>query len=728
MRRVLAGLPVIAVLALAGCTSLPPPVADVKQELAIADATISWQPAAGASTYVVQVSRVIDFNAPGAIVIERGGIPDTKFVLNPNEVGVRVSLYWRVAGEVNGSRGKWSDVRPFRISVPPPGAEDKIETNQPDVTLQWESVAGAVSYVLQVAKDQTFSNMSLLVKKEGLGDTKYRVEENFPFNSPVFWRVASMAPGDIQGEWSKVRTFRSTLPPPKPIEPTGVVYDTTNPIFQWQRPAFEGNQYQLELSTDPKWATIDRRYTTNIDTADRPQDRMACVDDKHPPLTYKTNYLWRMRTYRSNQYSAWSDVMSFRIDYYLPTTVSPGKGETVKSFNPRFTWNGSRYPDGYELEIRSIDGKAVGRALPLVKVMSWRKSQLLQDFTESYDLVGSNLQPETTYSWRVRSVYLRDRNGGSTDWERGQRSDWSTEATFRIPAEIADAFPTSLVEKTTNTHEVEPVVSPDGKLLAYTVGTELDAEQTIWLKRIVMEGGRPVFQEAKQQFTPTQPRVKTHHPCWLQDSTGLYYASNVYGQERGEYSILQKLIDRDQFTTVLQASSGQSLTEPHFNANTPKGPLLCYTTSAPDGSKSSVWTCTPTGLAKTQLTGGGGGRISPDGKKIVFNAVREDRWGIFTLGTDGGQITTIRSADNREVQYHEAVWSNDGLKIAYTSNASGNWDIYIYDIETGSQSQVTSSLGADIMPSWGPDDAYLIFASRREDNWDLWYTMVPKKR
>ena len=36
-----------------------------------------------------------------------------------------------------------------------------------------------------------------------------------------------------QGEWSKTRTFKSMIPSPKPIELSGIVYDTTKPNFWW---------------------------------------------------------------------------------------------------------------------------------------------------------------------------------------------------------------------------------------------------------------------------------------------------------------------------------------------------------------------------------------------------------------------------------------------------------------------------------------------------------------
>ncbi|MCX7823231.1 MAG: DPP IV N-terminal domain-containing protein [Syntrophobacterales bacterium] len=48
------------------------------------------------------------------------------------------------------------------------------------------------------------------------------------------------------------------------------------------------------------------------------------------------------------------------------------------------------------------------------------------------------------------------------------------------------------------------------------------------------------------------------------------------------------------------------------------------------------------------------------------------------------------------------TWSPDGRKVAYVSNESGNPQIYIYDVNTGSKRRITFSGDYNTSPSWSP--------------------------
>ena len=60
------------------------------------------------------------------------------------------------------------------------------------------------------------------------------------------------------------------------------------------------------------------------------------------------------------------------------------------------------------------------------------------------------------------------------------------------------------------------------------------------------------------------------------------------------------------------------------------------------------------------------------------------------------------------------TWSPDGRFIAYTSDQSGNFDIWVQPIAGGRAVQVTSDQAADWQPAWSPDGNSLAFRSERE--------------
>ena len=59
-------------------------------------------------------------------------------------------------------------------------------------------------------------------------------------------------------------------------------------------------------------------------------------------------------------------------------------------------------------------------------------------------------------------------------------------------------------------------------------------------------------------------------------------------------------------------------------------------------------------------------------------------------------------------------WSPDGRFVAYSSDQSGNFDIWVRSVGEGNSIQVTSSQAHDWQPNWSPDGLSLIFRSERE--------------
>jgi Tol biopolymer transport system component/DNA-binding winged helix-turn-helix (wHTH) protein len=59
-------------------------------------------------------------------------------------------------------------------------------------------------------------------------------------------------------------------------------------------------------------------------------------------------------------------------------------------------------------------------------------------------------------------------------------------------------------------------------------------------------------------------------------------------------------------------------------------------------------------------------------------------------------------------------WSPDGRFLAYSSEQSGNFDIWVRSIGEGNSVQVTNSPAHDWQPNWSPDGLSLVFRSERE--------------
>lgn len=62
----------------------------------------------------------------------------------------------------------------------------------------------------------------------------------------------------------------------------------------------------------------------------------------------------------------------------------------------------------------------------------------------------------------------------------------------------------------------------------------------------------------------------------------------------------------------------------------------------------------------------------------------------------------------------DVTWSPDGQSIAFTSNRSGNFDIWVQRVAGGNAVQITRSTAQDTQPAWSPDGSSIAFRSERD--------------
>ncbi len=100
--------------------------------------------------------------------------------------------------------------------------------------------------------------------------------------------------------------------------------------------------------------------------------------------------------------------------------------------------------------------------------------------------------------------------------------------------------------------------------------------------------------------------------------------------------------------------------------------------------------------------------ISPDNSEIVFISGGD----IWSVPSSGGTAQILVSHPATE---GHPIFSPDGKKLAFTSNRSGNTDIYVLEFATNNLTRVTYSDGADNLDAWSPDGEWLYFHSNSQD-------------
>ena len=113
---------------------------------------------------------------------------------------------------------------------------------------------------------------------------------------------------------------------------------------------------------------------------------------------------------------------------------------------------------------------------------------------------------------------------------------------------------------------------------------------------------------------------------------------------------------------------------------------------------------------------------SPDGLKLAYTEFRRDERlgaieeiGIFDFARKVFKQTTHDNADT-----FKAVWSPRGDDLLYTSNKSGNYDVWVMSLKDGKHRQLTRDPAYDGEPTWSPDGHEIVFISTRSGSKEIW--------
>ena len=110
--------------------------------------------------------------------------------------------------------------------------------------------------------------------------------------------------------------------------------------------------------------------------------------------------------------------------------------------------------------------------------------------------------------------------------------------------------------------------------------------------------------------------------------------------------------------------------------------------------------------------------LSPTGVRAVFEAHGD----IFTVPAEKGDVRNLTNTSSAAER--EPAWSPDGKRLAYFSDATGEYKLYLRDQDGLTPPQVID-LGADATyfyaPAWSPDSKRIVFSDKRLN---LWYVNV----
>lgn len=113
--------------------------------------------------------------------------------------------------------------------------------------------------------------------------------------------------------------------------------------------------------------------------------------------------------------------------------------------------------------------------------------------------------------------------------------------------------------------------------------------------------------------------------------------------------------------------------------------------------------------------------FSQNGRRIAFVSKRSGRDRIWSMDIDGTNLRQITTGTGLYEDSYPAM-SPGGQFVAYASNRFGTWDLFLRDIERGTEQRLTFwNDSHEIEPAWSPLGNDLAFSSNRQDPWGRYH-------
>lgn len=259
-----------------------------------------------------------------------------------------------------------------------------------------------------------------------------------------------------------------------------------------------------------------------------------------------------------------------------------------------------------------------------------------------------------------------------------------------------------------------PRLSPDGRLMLYQEHQQ-DGSIAVRFVDLGTKETRTIYKSS-----PGTPPDYVLSPAWSRDGGKVVFSDNAGGNSDifvidADGSNLRKLTDDPlpDRNPVFSAKDGEIIFDRHYY-----GIARLFRMNV-DGTDQRLLT----NAEGYELTAA----ISPDGDSLAFGGDR------VTAGSRGLDIRIIDLRDPaREVQltamrFHETspTFSPDGKRIAFTSNADGNHEIYVMNMDGSGMLRLTRTKTDELYPEFSKNGRRILYASNREGKFSIYETELP---
>jgi serine/threonine protein kinase len=261
------------------------------------------------------------------------------------------------------------------------------------------------------------------------------------------------------------------------------------------------------------------------------------------------------------------------------------------------------------------------------------------------------------------------------------------------------------------TGDVAPAVSPDGRTLVFSRVSPDFYNATLWLLHLG-EGSKPLGKEEQIQ----SPGMTNIGAAWLPNGREFVFASAT----GTNYGLWRTAVSKGAVPRRLDLGSAGA--DPTISR---LGTRLAFVVFQ---SRLNIWRVDLKGPGKEpsqplrfisstqdQLYPA----FSPDGRRIAFMSERSGAQEIWICDSDGSRTLQLTSFGGAAI--YGPSWSPDSQNVAFTVAQKGmKDDIYVVSVNGGVPRRMTTNPAEDKWPYWSHDGKWIYFSSTRSGREEIW--------
>ena len=269
---------------------------------------------------------------------------------------------------------------------------------------------------------------------------------------------------------------------------------------------------------------------------------------------------------------------------------------------------------------------------------------------------------------------------------------------------IASGKNSSLITPNAGTCDILPTLAPDGNTLAF-VRNDKNWQSDIFLMDLKTGDAHCLIPGL----------AKVEGICWDNQGESLIFST----RQNGSYA-LRRVSTSNGITTWIPLTGGKMF----FPTVARNANLMAFQHSR---LEKNIWQISMTdGLSKSPSSMAlissshidYEAAFSPNGDQIAFTSDRSGEQEIWVSRADGSDPRQLTYFNGPEVS--TASWSPDGTQLILSAGPDGFNNLYKVNISDRRLRRLTEGPHQDLMPTWSSDGHWIFFDSNRDGQWRIW--------